>query len=92
MASPSLLLRRQRSWARRAGASSGSLVYLYFKWPGSIQRAHEAELNRGAARLSLEADFWSAMYQSLVARLSASRAPIEPAYLSYLQERYVVHG
>jgi hypothetical protein len=77
---------------KAAGASSGSLVYLYFDWPGSIQRAHDAELNRVASRLAPEADFRSATYQSLVARLSASGAPIEPAYLSYLQKRYVVHG
>lgn len=77
---------------KAAGASSASLVYLYFDWPGPIQRAHEAELNRVAARLAPEAGFRSATYQSLLGRLSASGNPIESGYLSYLQSRYLAHG
>lgn len=77
---------------KTAGGSGGALVYLYFDWPGSIQRAHQVELNRLAVRLAAEADFRSATYQLVVARLSSSGAPIEPGYLSYLQARYLIHG
>jgi hypothetical protein len=73
-----------------AGGSRWSLLYLYFDWPGSIQRSHRVELDRIGARVAGETGWRSMTYQSLVARLSASGAPVEQGYLGYLQARYLL--
>lgn len=70
------------------GATDWTLVYLYFDWPGSIQRAHAAELARVAARLSGETGFRALSYQALVADWPVSSAPVGREFLAYLSARY----
>jgi hypothetical protein len=82
------LLKHCLGLARASGPGRWLLRYVYFgATGGDIPTEHAKEIARFAERVQPDVDFSAVSYQALAASLARDDT-IDPAYLTYLRERY----